>query len=346
MLRPTAQTFVLCALLVAGAMLFAGLLDAAGAAEPVRLIFDTDMGNDVDDAMALGVIHALESRGACRLLAVTLTKDNPLAAAYVDAVNTFYGRGDIPIGVVHNGPTPEVGRFLKMVTQTDDGQLRYPHDLDGSKAPEATALLRRVLADQPDGSVVIAQVGFSTNLARLLQSPPDDISPLSGRELVAKKVRLLSVMAGAFAPIRGNKRYGEYNVVKDLPAARLLTESWPTPIVFSGYEIGQAIRYPAESIVNDFGYVKHHPLAEAYCLYSPPPHNRPTYDLTSVLYGVYPDRGYFSLSEPGRVTFGDDSSTQFVADPNGRHRYLIVNDPQVIRVQATFVQLVSEPPNR
>src|SRR4051812_34913761 len=74
---------------------------------PIPLIFDTDIGNDIDDALALGMIHALECRGECKLLAVTVTKDEPMSAPFVDAVNTFYRRGDIPIGVVHGGPTPE-----------------------------------------------------------------------------------------------------------------------------------------------------------------------------------------------------------------------------------------------
>ena len=55
----------------------------------VKLIFDTDMGNDIDDALALGVIHALQSRGECELLAVTLSKDNDFAAPFCDLVNTF-----------------------------------------------------------------------------------------------------------------------------------------------------------------------------------------------------------------------------------------------------------------
>ena len=82
---------------------------APGDSGPVQLIFDTDIGNDCDDVLALGMIHALESRGECKLLAVTLTKDNPLAAAFVDAVNTFYGRGEIPIGVCHSKVTPDDG---------------------------------------------------------------------------------------------------------------------------------------------------------------------------------------------------------------------------------------------
>ncbi len=75
----------------------------APAAEPVPLIFDTDICGDCDDVLALGMIHALQSRGACRLLAVTISVDHELAAPFVDAVNTFYGRGNIPIGVVGKG---------------------------------------------------------------------------------------------------------------------------------------------------------------------------------------------------------------------------------------------------
>ena len=55
---------------------------------------------------------------------------------------------------------------------------------------------------------------------------------------------------------------------------------------------------PPSSIERDYGYVAHHPLAEAYIRYIPPPHNRPTWDLTSVLYAVLGDRGYFDVSPP------------------------------------------------
>lgn len=317
----------------------------SSAAEPVRLIFDTDMGNDVDDALALGVIHALQSRRECELLAVTLTKDNDLCAPYVDAINTFYGRGDVPIGVVKGGMTPQTGKYLPLAQQRDEGKLRYPRDLNSSKeAPEATHLLRKILSEQPDGSVIIAQVGFSTNLVRLLGSKPDQHSKLSGSELVAKKVKMLSIMAGAFTTIRGNKRFLEYNVVKDIPSAKTIAKEWPTPIVYSGFEIGISIPYPSESIEQDYRYTEHHPLAESYHLYDPPPHDRPTWDLTSVLYAVYPDRGFFNTSPPGKVTVEDDGFTRFDADANGMHRYLIATPEQIVRVKEALVQLSSQPP--
>jgi hypothetical protein len=313
--------------------------------EPVRLIFDTDIGNDVDDALALGVIHSLQSRGECELIAVTISKDHELSAPFADAVNTFYGRGDIPIGVVRSGPSRGASRFTGLARLRDDGELRYPHDLtDSSEAPEATELLRSILARQPDRSVVIVQVGFSTNLARLLDSPPDAHSPLGGLELVEEKVQLLSVMAGAFRPISG-KTHLEHNVVGDIPSARVLAERWPTPIVYSGFEIGIAIPYPAMRIRRGFDYVEHHPLAEAYRLYSPRLPDLPTWDMTSVLQAVRPDHGYFGQSPRGRVLIAEDGAARFEVDPEGLHRHLTVQPSQVRRVREALVRLSSDPPH-
>lgn len=313
---------------------------------PVRLIFDTDIGNDVDDALALGVIHALQSRGECELIAVTITKDQEACAAYVDAVNTFYGRGDIPIGVVRGGVTPGESKFTGLARVEDDGKPRYPHDLkSGNDAPEATALLRSVLAAQPDHSVAIAQVGFSTNLARLLDSAPDQSSTLSGHDLVQAKVRVLSIMAGSFESIDG-KEHLEYNVVKDIPSFQKLAEEWPTPIVYSGYEIGLAIRYPAVSIDLDYAYAAHHPLAEAYQLYEPTPHERPTWDLTSVLWAVRPAHDYFSLSPPGTLLTAENGATSFEESAEGMRRYLIATPEQHIRVREALAQLSSQPPDK
>jgi purine nucleosidase len=317
----------------------------AQAAEPVRVIFDTDICGDCDDVLALGMIHALESRGMCRLLAVTISVDHKLAAPFVDAVNTFYERGNIPIGVVGKGGVVEKSEFLSLVEEQESGRFRYLHDLvSNESAKDGTALLRATLAGQADHSVVIAQVGFSTNLARLIESPADESSPLTGRELVERKVKLLSLMAGALEPIEGNRRYLEYNVVKDIASARTLAERWPTTMVYSGFEIGIALPYPAVSIERDYGYVRHHPLAEAYVRRNPPPHNRPTWDLTSVLYAVQPDRGYFDVSASGTVTVEPDGFTRFDENPQGKHRYLILRPEQKPRVLEALVQLSSQPP--
>lgn len=313
--------------------------DEAAAREPVRLIFDTDMGNDIDDALALGCIHALARRGECLLLAVTLTKSGRYAAPFCDAVDTFYGRPDIPIGCVRGGPTPKDGKYTRAVaTAKDGGTLRYPRTVQSSEdVPEATEVLRKTLAAQPDRSVVVVQVGFSTNLARLLDSKGDGHSPLDGVALARQKVRLLSVMAGSV-------HKAEYNVKMDVPAARRVFGDWPSPIVFSPFEVGKAITYPAASIEADFAYVAHHPLREGYHAYMKMPYDRPTWDLTSVLQAVRPGRGYFTVSKPGRVTVLDDGRLTFAEAPDGPHTILSVTPEQIVRVREALVYLASQPP--
>jgi len=309
---------------------------------PVKIIFDTDIGNDVDDVLALAMLHALQTRGDCELLAVTITKPDELAGPFVDAMNTFYGRPGIPIGFTRAGLTNEPSKFLWLAEARDGRRPRYPHRLKSSAdAPAATQLLREILNRQPDNSVVLVQVGFFSNFAALLDTSGDAASPLTGMQLVQRKVKLLSVMAGAFS---GGGHYLEYNVRNDLPAARKLAREWPTPIVWSGSEIGRSIPYPAISIERDYSYVAHHPAAEAYYLYNPPPHERPTWDLTSTLYAVLPDRGYFSLSPSGRVSMEEDGFTSFAPGATGRDRLLLVNETQITRLKEAFAQLASQPP--
>jgi inosine-uridine nucleoside N-ribohydrolase len=288
------------------------------------------------------MIHAFESRGEAKLLAVTVTKDNRWAAPLIDAMNRFYGRGDIPIGVVRNGKTPEDANMIRVPASRmrPDGSFVYPHDLtDGREAPEATGLLRRVLAKEKDGAVVIVQVGFSTNLARLLDSQADDNSRLGGRDLVKRKVGLLAMMGGAFPEGKP-----EYNIETDIPSAKKLFADWPTPIVTSGYEVGDKVLYPATSILKDYGYVQDHPLVEAYREYMKMPYDRPMWDPTAALYAVHPSS--FSLSPRGTITVDDTGRTHFAANPQGQHQYLTATAEQASAALRAIIELASRPPDR
>jgi hypothetical protein len=74
---------------------------------PVRLIFDTDMSGDCDDAGALALLHALADRGECELLATVVNRKDltGASAAATDAINTFYGRPNLSLGTDKQGPT-------------------------------------------------------------------------------------------------------------------------------------------------------------------------------------------------------------------------------------------------
>jgi inosine-uridine nucleoside N-ribohydrolase len=213
-----------------------------------------------------------------------------------------------------------------------DGTLVYPRRLaNGAEAVEAVALLRRLLAAEKDGSVVIVQVGFSTNLARLLDAPGD-------LDLVRRKVKLLSVMAGNFAQPKA-----EFNVQKDTASARKLFDRWPGEIVASGFEIGEAMKFPAARIEKDFAWAADHPVVDAYRAYMKMPYDRQTWDLTAVLYGLRPGGAYFDLSAPGRITADDAGRTAFRADAAGKHRYLVLTEAQRARTLECMIGLASQP---
>lgn len=324
---------------------FAGISNVA-ASEPIPVIFDTDISGDVDDVLALAMLHALADRKECELKAVTISKINPLTAPFVDAVNTFYGRGDIPIGVTRDAQKRD-SKYLTLVKTKDGREFRYPHDLLSSdNAPDAVAVLRRALAEAQDKSVVLIQVGLAANLAELVESEADEISPLTGKELIRQKVRLTSVMAGAFRPVKGNEHFLEANVRNGIDSMQRFAAKWPqdSAVVWSDFLIGIAAPYPRESIARDFDYVPHHIVRESYLLHSGPDHDRPTWDLTSVLYAVRPEDDCFGLSEPGMVSVDMDGFTRFVPEEKGRDRYLTMDKQQAIRVIETQRALVSQPP--
>jgi inosine-uridine nucleoside N-ribohydrolase len=310
----------------------------------VRVIFETDMGNDIDDALALDMLYKYADQGKVELLAVNSNKDNDYSVRYIDILNTWYGYPEIPIGKVVNGV--DADNDAKNYAQSTweygvDGKQAFKGSLpDYSKVPDATTLYRQVLARQPDSSVTIISVGFSTNIARLLHTGADEFSDLSGKELVARKVKLLSVMAGNFA----GKPFAEYNVEKDIKAASTVFAEWPTQIVASPWEVGNSIVYPATSIQNDFNWVAHHPAVVAYESYLPMPYDRPTWDLTSVLYVAEGPDGYFTLSKKGTITVDATGITSFKEDPAGRHQYLKVTPQQAARVKERFIELVSAKP--
>ena len=309
-----------------------------------RIILETDIGNDVDDALALDMLYKYLDAGDINLLGIMINKEGQYPAEYVDIMNTWYGY-QIPIGIIHNGADCEndATNYAKAVCliRNKNNEPAFKRSLQGGydQLPEAPTLYRKILAQQPDSSVTVISVGFSTNLARLLDTPADDISPLTGKELVAKKVKLLCTMAGCF----NNPDLFEYNVVKDIPAAKKVFSEWPTRLVTSPFEVGIAINYPGNSIENDFGWAPMHPMVEAYKSYQQMPYDRPTWDLTSTLYSVE-GPSYFNVSPAGKINVTDKGATEFTPDAEGNRYYLTVDSIQAENIKQHFIQLITKQP--
>ncbi|MBP5382743.1 MAG: nucleoside hydrolase [Bacteroidales bacterium] len=273
---------------------------------PVKMIIETDMGNDIDDALALALALRAVDNGQAELLAVGCHKNCPTAAAFTDAVCTYYGHPEVPVAM---SLTP-VQEFTDYVDYT---VCEKDFAKTAAAYPEPVALYRKILSSQPDKSVTFVSLGFGTTLAQLLESGPDEYSPLSGVELVALKTRGLSVMAGSY----GEKKRAEYNVTNDIPAMQKVFAKWPTAIWQNPFEIGKQTMYPGALIEENLGYYELNPVVEAYKLYQQMPYDRPSWDILSVLYTIQPD--LFTHSVPGTVTVDDEGFTWFTPDENGRH---------------------------
>lgn len=285
-------------------------------AAPVPVIFDTDLGNDIDDVLALQMLLNYEKQGKIDLIGVTLCKANPATIDFADGYLRYNDRGDIPLGYVYDGVTDFDGDYLLQTLDARvDGQpLLNPERGIESGLPEACKLLRELLAGQPDNSVVLISVGPMTNIARLLESGPDAASPLTGIELVKQKVSSVAAMAGLFAE---GFDHPEWNVEMDIPSAQTVFAKCLVPLTASGFEIGGRLLYPHRSILEDFGDPAGHPLTVAYCEFMDMPYDRQTWDLTSVLDAVEPDE-WFSYSPWGRVEVDERGFSSFTPDPSGR----------------------------
>ncbi len=219
-----------------------------------RIIFDTDFRADCDDVGALAVLHKLADAGQCEILGAIATTTGPHIVAAIDAVNTYYGRGDLPIGL---SAVEHTEHFDPYAPTIGDPAL-YPSDATNATAPDAVTLYRRMLADSPDASVVIVVNGYATAAAGLIQSGPhhagDDIA-MSGLELADAKARLM-VQMGGVRPGHSDS----FNLGHDPGAAVYVNEHWPGPIVYSqpGSDIraGDRLTDPATN-----------PVAKAFELY-------------------------------------------------------------------------------
>ncbi len=291
----------------------------------VPIIFDTDIGTDVDDAGALAILHLLADRGDAEILATMSANQNRWCAPALDVINTYYGRGDLPVGVSKTGPDPEKW-YHESVND-------FPHDLKvDTGTPDAVALYRKILAAQPDDSVTIVVVGWLTNMADLLDSKPDRYSPLNGKELVKAKVKELVSMGGRWP--NSPKKEGEYNFRMDGPAAHKVISEWPGRIMFTG--LGRDVmtgsqlvaKGPKENPVPAFyrNFFKGHKVSE-----------RSSWDLIAVLYAVRGLSEYFTSVTDGKSISKNDGSNTWEAGPPSNHAYLEYKMPQ-----AELAELIEE----
>ena len=276
-----------------------------------KIIFDTDIGGDCDDAGALAIIHSAVKNGLAKLLAVTVSTRDPWACGCADAINNYYGN-PVPIGRCRRAPVgdPTMEEFLerygKHIAESFENEYSpKPTECtmcESPKQPEdAIALMRRTLAMNKESKITLVVVGSCLNLAALMDSPSDEFSPLSGLELVTVQVDKVVLMGGLFA----ENATPEYNIKTDISSAKTVFEKCPVPIFVSHFDVGMRVMSGGRLL----GEAPENPAAEAYRFHVGG--KRHSWDPIAAFYAIYGCGNVFSDKRRGKVTVLDDGVTLF-----------------------------------
>jgi len=282
----------------------------------MKLILDTDIDTDCDDAGALAVLHHLANQGKAEILGIVCSIPIPACVSCIRAINQWYKRPDIPVAMVspeawESNPSHdnylEHRKFLVRQGRLYNEQIATEFNKSSDfETPDAVKLYRKLLSEQSNKSVTICAIGTLTALAGLLHSDPDEISVLSGREMIAQKVRLLVSMAVASYP----EGKDGFNWRMDLPSAATVVNEWPTPIAVqpAGGDVLTGRRFMAEAPADN-------PVRQAYTIWLGSKYKeRSSWDQLTVIYAVNGAGDLFS--EKSSLSLSLDSET-------GMHRWFL-----------------------
>jgi inosine-uridine nucleoside N-ribohydrolase len=311
-------------------LLGAGVLNAQ-----VKIIFDTDIGGDADDLGALFMLHHMMDNNECEILGVASWSIEEYAVPVIDALNRYHNHPNIPIGTRKSedmGPTD--WNYNRVVAEALGYKIDY-HDV-----PDAVTLYRKILSENDDNSLVILTVGPLKNIEDLLQSSPDVISDLSGKELVEKKVKEFVIMGGQFPS--GD---WEWNFNGGMPGVtKNVIGMIETPITFLGYELGVKIK--SGEVLNTIDSTL--PLYLGYLHFSKNAKwmkdnfkgkilDNSSYDQTAVLYAVRNGIGkHWTRVTDGKCVPNAEGGNTWVEEKGTNHSYLVLKqDPEAI---ATLIE--------
>ena len=290
-----------------------------------RIIFDTDFGGDADDLGALAMLNHFINKEEVDLLAVMCWNLEKYAVSAIDAVNTYYGNPDIPIG-----------HRLGDVHETDWNHSKeiaenLEHDVSHDNVPDATVLYRQLLSQEKDSSIIIVTVGPLMNIKKLIDSKSDSISELDGKSLLHKQVKEFVIMGGNF-PTSEN----EWNFDGDMPGVtQYVLENIDLPITFSGAELGASLKtgevfnkLPQKSplYLGFFHFSQYAPWVNH--LFENKIRDNATFDQTAVLYAIRNGVGeYWHKVMDGICVADENGGNTWVEKKGSNHSYLVLDKP-------------------
>ncbi len=296
--------------------------------KPLSVILDTDIGPDCDDVGALVCLIHYAKKYGFPIIGICNCTSNKAGTGTIDAVCRWCGM-----------ETPYLGQWSGPDFMNDSTCHKY-NDAVAEKFSEAykngtlkadneVTFYRNLLSKAEDNSVMVITIGMFNNLAALLQSEADDISPLSGIELVKAKVNCLVSMAAILPEGR------ECNVMCDYKASEIVFRDWPTAVYLSDFHIGWQVMTGYDHI-QDPETIAASPLSLAYHLYTkdwthlPVKGMNSSYDLTAIQFAAEGEGEFYSLLDPVDLEFYAaiperpdlPDATRAIPNPNGKFRFM------------------------
>lgn len=290
-----------------------------------KLIFDTDFGGDADDLGALAMLNHFQNKGESDLLAVMCWNLEKYSVNAIDAVNTYYGNPDIPIGLRTGAQHETPWNHSKVLADN------LPHDATPNTVFKATMLYRKLLTESDDKSLVIVTVGPLMNIKKLIDSKPDEYSDLIGLDLIHKKVKEFVIMGGNFPNSKD-----EWNFNGDMPGVtKYVLEHLELPITFSGAELGAALKtgevfndLPKESplYLGFYHFGKYAPWMKQQ--FKGRIFDNATFDQTAVLYAIRNGVGnYWHKVKGGSCVADENGGNTWMPKKKSNHSYLVLDKP-------------------
>ena len=293
--------------------------------DTIKILLDTDIGSDIDDALCLAY---LLQQPRCEILGITTCSSEPeKRAEIVDSMCRYMGR-EIPIFPGLGNPI--IGKQLQVAVHQYEVVAQLPHKTEFPKN-QAIDFMKEVIEAHPH-EITLLPIGPLTNIGALFAAYPHLI-PL---------VKEVSFMGGSFFPEAIAFIADEWNIKNDPIAAKIVFDSG-VPIRAAGLDVSLKTKIRC----TDFLAASHSKAMEPVALYA-----RKFLERTNDMYFHDPLVAAYLFADDictfrrGRVHIGigaDWGRTYFIEDPSSstliadkinseyffRHYYDIVNGPTI-----------------
>ncbi|MDE5698406.1 MAG: hypothetical protein K2I96_13520 [Lachnospiraceae bacterium] len=185
------------------------------------VIIDTDFASDADDVVAVRLAMCFQDLGMLDVRGIALSTTYSRSPLAVYALCTQDGYGNIPVAMDTSGNGVQV--------HTNYVDVMYDLPKNRTDYEQPVPMYRRILSAS-DTRVNIITLGFLQNIQGLMNSTPDQYSPLTGMELIAQKVDTIYIVGGNST---GKPSFNFYwTGEKVISAAKDVARNFPARVVF------------------------------------------------------------------------------------------------------------------